>query len=47
MNFEVTIDEANVIVAALAKQPFEAVAALIQKLQAQGKAQIEQPKEPS
>jgi hypothetical protein len=47
MNFEVTVEEANLIVQALAKQPFEAVAALIQKLQAQGKAQLDQPKEPA
>ena len=47
MQFEVTVDEANVIIAALAKQPFEAVAALIQKLQAQGKAQLEQVKQPT
>ena len=46
MNFEVTVDEANVIIQALAELPFKASAALIQKLQAQGKAQLEQqPKE--
>lgn len=50
MQFEVTVDEANLIVTALAELPFKASAALIQKLQAQGKAQFDaqqQPKEPS
>jgi hypothetical protein len=47
MQFEVTVEEANLIVTALAKQPFEAVAALIQKLQAQGKQQLETQKEPA
>ena len=46
MQFEVTVDEANLIVTALAELPFKLSAALIQKLQAQGKAQLEQPKEP-
>ena len=42
MNFtDLTIDEANLIVTALAELPFKASAALIQKLQAQGKAQID------
>ena len=47
MQFEVTVDEANLIVTALAELPFKASAALIQKLQQQGKAQLEaqQPKE--
>lgn len=42
MQFEVTVDEANVIMQALAELPFKASAALIQKLQQQGKAQLEQ-----
>lgn len=42
---DLTLDEANLIVQALAELPFKASAALIQKLQAQGKAQLEQPKE--
>lgn len=42
MNFEVTLDEANVIIAALAELPFKASAALIQKLQLQGKEQLDQ-----
>lgn len=41
---DLTIDEANLIVTALAELPFKASAALIQKLQAQGKAQLEQKK---
>ncbi len=50
MNFkDLTVDEANLIVQALAELPFKASAALIQKLQAQGKAQLDaqqqQPKE--
>ncbi len=44
MQFDITIDEANLIVTALAEMPFKLSAALIQKLQAQGKAQLEQPK---
>lgn len=47
MQFEVTLDEANLIVTALAELPFKVSQALIQKLQAQGKAQLEQPKEPA
>ena len=46
MNFEVTVDEANLIVTALAELPFKASAALIQKLQQQGKAQLEQVQQP-
>ncbi len=38
---DLTIDEANLIVQALAELPFKVSAALIQKLQAQGKAQID------
>ena len=44
MNFEVTVEEANLIVQALAEMPFKLSAALIQKLQQQGKAQLDQPK---
>ena len=46
MQFEVTVEEANVIVQALAEMPFKLSAALIQKLQEQGKVQLNQPKEP-
>lgn len=42
---DLTIDEANLIVTALAELPFKASAALIQKLQQQGKAQLEQAKQ--
>lgn len=42
MNFEVTVDEANVIITALAELPFKLSSALIQKLQTQGKVQLEQ-----
>ena len=45
MQFDVTVDEANLIVQSLAEMPFKLSAALIQKLQAQGKAQLEQSKE--
>ena len=45
MQFEVTVEEANLIVQALAEMPFKLSAALIQKLQQQGKAQLDQPKE--
>lgn len=41
MQFEVTVDEANLIVTALAELPFKVSQALIQKLQAQGKAQLD------
>lgn len=43
IKFEVTIEEANLLVAALAKQPFETVAGLIGKLQAQAQAQLQPP----
>ena len=45
MQFEVTVEEANLIVTALAEMPFKLSAALIQKLQAQGKPQLEQKEE--
>lgn len=38
-SFTVTEAEANIIIAALAKQPFEVVVSLIQKLQAQASNQ--------
>ena len=41
MQFEVTVEEANLIVQALAEMPFKLSAALIQKLQQQGKQQLE------
>lgn len=36
----VTVDEANVILASLAAQPYQSVASLITKLQEQGQSQI-------
>jgi len=41
LKFEVTIDEGNLLLAALAKQPYEAVANLINKLQQQAQTQIQ------
>jgi len=40
LKFEVSMEEANLLIAALAKQPFEAVAGLIQKLQQQAQSQM-------
>lgn len=42
LKFEVSMEEANLLIAALAKQPFEAVAGLIQKLQQQAQSQMQQ-----
>ena len=38
--FELTLDEANLVLAALGKQPFEVVAALIQKIREQAEPQL-------
>jgi hypothetical protein len=46
LKFEVTMEEGNLLVAALAKQPFEAVAGLINKLQQQAQVQLAPPAEP-
>ena len=43
LKFEVTMEEANLLIAALAKQPFEAVAGLIGKLQGQAQSQLQPP----
>lgn len=43
IKFEVTIDEANAILASLARMPYEAVAGLIEKLRTQGAAQVQAP----
>lgn len=40
LKFEVSMEEANLLIAALAKQPFETVAGLIQKLQMQAQPQM-------
>ncbi len=45
LKFEVSMEEANMLIAALAKQPFEAVAGLIQKLQQQAMPQLPPPAE--
>jgi len=42
LNFELTVEEANLVIAALAKMPFEAVANLIPKMQQQAQAQLPQ-----
>ena len=39
-NFELTLDEANLILAALGKQPYDAVAGLIMKIKQQAEPQI-------
>lgn len=40
-NFELTLDEANLILAALGKAPFEQVAGLIGKMKEQAQPQLE------
>lgn len=40
LNFELSVQEANVVLAALAAQPYNQVAALINKLQEQASEQI-------
>ena len=40
IKLDLTIAETNGVLGALAKQPFEAVAALINKIQAQGAPQV-------
>lgn len=40
-NFELTLDEANLVLAALGKAPFEQVAGLIGKLKEQAQPQLE------
>lgn len=41
LTIQVTVDEANVILAALGQQPYLKVADLIHKIQGQGAAQLE------
>lgn len=41
IKLELTIAETNGVLGALAKQPFEAVAGLINKIQSQGAPQVE------
>jgi hypothetical protein len=45
LKFEVSVEEGNLLIAALAKQPFETVAGLIQKLQQQAMPQMQPPAE--
>lgn len=45
LKFEVSIEEGNLLIAALAKQPFETVAGLIGKLQQQAQSQLPPPAE--
>lgn len=40
LNFELTLDEANLVLASLGKQQFDTVAALIQKIQQQAQPQL-------
>ena len=40
INLELTVAEVNVILRSLGKHPFEEIAALIQKIKAQGEAQL-------
>lgn len=40
INFELTLSEANIILRVLGKHPFDEVAALIQKIKAQGDSQL-------
>ena len=40
MNFELTVDEANLILGALAKLPYEVSAGLINNLQTQAQGQL-------
>ena len=43
LTFTLTIEEANTILTALSKLPFEAVSGLIPKLQSQAQAQLSPP----
>lgn len=45
LKFEVSVEEGNLLIAALAKQPFEAVAGLITKIQQQAQPQLAPPPE--
>lgn len=40
LKFELTLDEANAILGALGKQPFEAVASIVNKIQQQAQPQL-------
>lgn len=45
LNFNLTVDEANLLIAALGELPFKTSNALIAKLQLQAKPQMEPPME--
>jgi hypothetical protein len=47
IKFDLTIDEANLVLMALAKQPFEQVAGLMNKLQGQAREQLPQQAPPA
>ena len=40
INLTLTVDEVNVILASLGKHPFDQIAALVQKIKAQGEPQV-------
>jgi hypothetical protein len=40
MNFELSVEEANVVLAGLSKMPYEVSASVIQKLQTQAQTQL-------
>ena len=42
INLELSVNEVNVILRSLGKHPFEEIAALINKIRAQGEAQIKE-----
>lgn len=44
IKFELSLEDANLVVTALGKLPYESVAGLITKLQAQAAPQLEPPK---
>lgn len=45
MKFDLTIEEANIIMAALGKLPYEAVFQLVEKIKAQAQEQLSAPQE--
>jgi len=47
IKLELTLDEANAILASLGKHPFDQIAALINKIQAQAIPQLPQPEAPT
>ena len=47
IKLELTLDEANTILASLGKHPFDQIVALINKIQAQAIPQLPQPETPA